>query len=102
MKRENNERTDSVLHATKALGANVRSIVSQPVILCIGMLGIVDIGQLAESPPEIMSPRPTYVYVLWKEYELGICGRKHAKDFNEREGGQQDCFMSSQARFSGT
>jgi hypothetical protein len=34
-----------------------------------------------------LSSRPTYLYILWKEYEFGIGGRKSAKDFSYRERG---------------
>jgi hypothetical protein len=88
MKRENNERTNSVLHA-------VRSIARQPVIRRIGVMCIVDpVAQLGESPPASLSP--TDLYVLLKEYEFGIGGRTPVKDFNERERGAQGCFLSSQ------
>jgi hypothetical protein len=87
-KRENKKRTDSILNAIKGLGVGVPRIARQPVIYRVGVMGILDpVAQLAESPRASLSPRPANLYVLWKEYEFGICSRKPAKAFNEREGG---------------
>jgi hypothetical protein len=39
---------------------------------------------LDRAPPSLSSRQPTDLYVLWKEYEFGIGGRKAAKDFTCR------------------
>jgi hypothetical protein len=88
LKRDHNERTDGVLAKVRRMNMNIRRIARQPVIRKVGVEGIVNtpLIVLDRAPPSI-SYRPTDLYVLWKEYEFGIGGRKAAKDFTYRERG---------------
>jgi hypothetical protein len=88
LKRDHNERTDGLLAEVRWMNTNIHRITRQPVIRKVGVKGIVNpsVIVLYRAPPSLSS-RPTDLYVLWKEYEFGIGGRKAAKDFTYRERG---------------
>jgi hypothetical protein len=70
------------------MNTHIRRIARQPVIIKVGVEGIANPSLIViDRAPPYLSSRPTYLYVLWKEYEFGIGGRKAAKDFTYRERG---------------
>jgi hypothetical protein len=88
LKRDHNERTDGLLAEVRRMNTNIRRIARQPVIRKVGVEGIVNPSLIVlDRVPPSLSSRPTDLYVLWKEYEFGIGGRKAAKDFTYRERG---------------
>jgi hypothetical protein len=88
LKRDHNERTDGPLAEVRWMNTNIRRIARQPVIHRVGVDGIVNPSLIVlDRATPSLSSRPTNIYVLWKEYEFDIGGRKAAKDFTYRERG---------------
>jgi hypothetical protein len=96
LKRDDNERTDGLLVEVRLMNMNLLRITPQTVIRRVDVAGIVNpsLIVLYRAPPSLSS-RPKDLYVLWKEYEFGIGGRKASKDFTYRERGGESCDLLS-------
>jgi hypothetical protein len=104
LKRDHNERTNGLLAEVRWMNTHIRRIARQPVIRKVGVEGIINPSLIViDRALPSLSYRPTYLYVLWKEYEyeFGIGGHKAAKDFTYRERGRVELYFVV-ARYSGT
>jgi hypothetical protein len=70
------------------MNTNIHRIAQQPVVRRVGVDSIVNPSLIVlDRAPLSLSPRPTDLYVLWKEYEFSNGGCKDVKDFTYRERG---------------
>jgi hypothetical protein len=67
LKRDHNERTDSLLTKVRWTKTNIRRIARQPVMRKVGVEGIVNPSLIVlDRAPPSLSSQTTYLYVLWK------------------------------------